>query len=234
MLFHILVWLLMVHSILSLFYILLTFICGPDQTFSDKSKGLQVDDLKVFTSVLQGPSGLIGTLSNSPSLTPSTSHGSISTTMAPNCPSPTPAFGTSAAPVAVAPHDVSPISLPCRNVGSDSKCVNVTTVYLIALGFQTHVESYLYSYCRPLGVMVHFANNNDYIKIAQLSDHIISAIKILIIKMLCLPNVATLSTETFNLFYMHWDKNPQMVNCTFPKTIQCIETEICRPTSEKK
>ncbi|KAF8261546.1 hypothetical protein EI94DRAFT_1705456 [Lactarius quietus] len=24
-------------------------------------------------------------------------------------------------------------------------------------------ESYLYSYCRPLGVMVHFANDNDYL-----------------------------------------------------------------------
>ncbi|KAF8266404.1 hypothetical protein EI94DRAFT_1701735 [Lactarius quietus] len=65
----------------------------------------------------------IGTLSNSPSLAPSTSHGSISTTMAPNRPSPTPAFGSSAAPVAVAPHDVSPISSPCRNVASDSESV---------------------------------------------------------------------------------------------------------------
>ncbi|KAF8263944.1 hypothetical protein EI94DRAFT_1703634 [Lactarius quietus] len=211
MLFHILVWLLMVHSILSLFYILvgstsatlivmtlslavaikhdpaercaskaslwrlmktmpgmialaatvLMFICGPDQTFSDKSKGVSsVDwgqhfcsykwmilkfspvyykallawyDSQIFHTSSTASAFLdlppvvwkdvnnvnnliqcmnntdivqIGTLSNSPSLAPLTSHGSISTTMAPNGPSPTPAFGTSAAPVAMALHNI--------------------------------------------------------------------------------------------------------------------------------
>ena len=45
---------------------------------------------------------------------------------------------------------------------------------------------------------------------------------------------STLCTETIDSFYTRWNKNPQMDELTFPETIQCLETEICRPTSEKK
>lgn len=54
----------------------------------------------------------IGIQSTSPSLAPS-SHGSIPTSMAPYCPSPTPALGSASAPVAVAP-----LPSPCENMGS--------------------------------------------------------------------------------------------------------------------
>lgn len=45
---------------------------------------------------------------------------------------------------------------------------------------------------------------------------------------------STLSTETIDSFYTRWNKNPQTGELTFPETIQCLETEICRPTSERK
>jgi phosphatidylserine decarboxylase len=45
---------------------------------------------------------------------------------------------------------------------------------------------------------------------------------------------STLSTETIDSFYTRWNKNPQTDELTFPETIQCLETEICRPTSERK
>ncbi|KAF8486476.1 phosphatidylserine decarboxylase-domain-containing protein [Russula ochroleuca] len=45
---------------------------------------------------------------------------------------------------------------------------------------------------------------------------------------------STLSTETIDSFFTRWDKNPRMDELTFPEAIQCLETEICRPNSEKK
>ena len=45
---------------------------------------------------------------------------------------------------------------------------------------------------------------------------------------------STLSTETIDSFYTRWNKNPQTDELTFPEAIQCLETEICRPNSEKK
>jgi phosphatidylserine decarboxylase len=45
---------------------------------------------------------------------------------------------------------------------------------------------------------------------------------------------STLSTETIDSFYTRWNKNPQTGELTIPEAIQCLETEICRPTSEKK
>ncbi|KAI9454377.1 phosphatidylserine decarboxylase-domain-containing protein [Lactarius psammicola] len=45
---------------------------------------------------------------------------------------------------------------------------------------------------------------------------------------------STLSTETIDSFFTRWNKNPQTDELTFPEAIQCLETEICRPTSEKK
>ena len=45
---------------------------------------------------------------------------------------------------------------------------------------------------------------------------------------------STLSTETVDSFYTRWNKNPQTDELTIPEAIQCLETEICRPNSEKK
>lgn len=45
---------------------------------------------------------------------------------------------------------------------------------------------------------------------------------------------STLSTETIDSFFTRWDKNPRTGELTFPEAIQCLETEICRPNSEKK
>jgi phosphatidylserine decarboxylase len=45
---------------------------------------------------------------------------------------------------------------------------------------------------------------------------------------------STLSTETIDSFFTRWNKNPQTDELIFPEAIQCLETEICRPTSEKK
>ncbi|KAH9031591.1 phosphatidylserine decarboxylase-domain-containing protein [Lactarius deliciosus] len=45
---------------------------------------------------------------------------------------------------------------------------------------------------------------------------------------------STLCTETIDSFFTRWNKNPQTDELTFPEAIQCLETEICRPTSEKK
>ncbi len=45
---------------------------------------------------------------------------------------------------------------------------------------------------------------------------------------------STLSTETIDSFFTRWNKIPQTDELTFPEVIQCLETEICRPTSEKK
>lgn len=45
---------------------------------------------------------------------------------------------------------------------------------------------------------------------------------------------STLSTETIDSFYTRWNKNPQTDELTFPETIQCLETEICRPNSERR
>jgi phosphatidylserine decarboxylase len=45
---------------------------------------------------------------------------------------------------------------------------------------------------------------------------------------------STLSTETIDSFFTRWDKNPCTDELTFPEAIQCLETEICRPNSEKK
>lgn len=45
---------------------------------------------------------------------------------------------------------------------------------------------------------------------------------------------STLSTETIDSFFTRWDKNPRTDELTFPEAIQCLETEICRPNSEKK
>lgn len=45
---------------------------------------------------------------------------------------------------------------------------------------------------------------------------------------------STLSTETVDSFFTRWGKNPRTDELTFPETIRCLETEICRPNSEKK
>jgi phosphatidylserine decarboxylase len=45
---------------------------------------------------------------------------------------------------------------------------------------------------------------------------------------------STLCTETIDSFYTRWNKNPQTDELTFPETIQCLETEICRPNSERR
>jgi phosphatidylserine decarboxylase len=45
---------------------------------------------------------------------------------------------------------------------------------------------------------------------------------------------STLSTETVDSFFTRSGKNPRMDELTFPEAIQCLETEICRPNSEKK
>ncbi|KAN0126296.1 Phosphatidylserine decarboxylase domain containing protein [Lactarius tabidus] len=45
---------------------------------------------------------------------------------------------------------------------------------------------------------------------------------------------STLSTETIDSFYTRWNKNPQTDELTFPETIQCLETEICKPNSERR
>ena len=45
---------------------------------------------------------------------------------------------------------------------------------------------------------------------------------------------STLSMETIDSFFTRWDKNPRTDELTFPEAIQCLETEICRPNSEKK
>jgi len=45
---------------------------------------------------------------------------------------------------------------------------------------------------------------------------------------------STLSTETIDSFFTRWDKNPRTDELIFPEAIQCLETEICRPNSEKK
>jgi len=45
---------------------------------------------------------------------------------------------------------------------------------------------------------------------------------------------STLSTETIDSFFTRWGKNPRTDELTFPETIRCLETEICRPNSEKK
>ncbi len=45
---------------------------------------------------------------------------------------------------------------------------------------------------------------------------------------------STLSTETIDSFFIRCDKNPRTDELTFPEAIQCLETEICRPNSEKK
>jgi phosphatidylserine decarboxylase len=45
---------------------------------------------------------------------------------------------------------------------------------------------------------------------------------------------STLSTETVDSFFTRYDKNPRTDELTFPEAIQCLETEICRPNSEKK
>ena len=45
---------------------------------------------------------------------------------------------------------------------------------------------------------------------------------------------STLSMETIDSFFTRWNKNPQTDELIFPEAIQCLETEICRPTSEKK
>jgi phosphatidylserine decarboxylase len=45
---------------------------------------------------------------------------------------------------------------------------------------------------------------------------------------------STLSTETIDTFFTRWGKNPRTDELTIPEAIQCLETEIYRPTSEKK
>ena len=45
---------------------------------------------------------------------------------------------------------------------------------------------------------------------------------------------STLSMETVDSFFTRWDKNPRTDELTYPEAIQCFETEICRPNSEKK
>lgn len=45
---------------------------------------------------------------------------------------------------------------------------------------------------------------------------------------------STLSMETIDSFFTRWGKNPWTDELTFPETIRCLETEICRPNSEKK
>ncbi|KAI0245970.1 phosphatidylserine decarboxylase-domain-containing protein [Lactifluus subvellereus] len=45
---------------------------------------------------------------------------------------------------------------------------------------------------------------------------------------------STLSTETIDSFFTRWCKNPRTDELTIPEAIQCLETEICRPNSEKK
>jgi len=45
---------------------------------------------------------------------------------------------------------------------------------------------------------------------------------------------STLSTETIDSFFTRWAKDPSVDELTFPEAIQCLETEICRPNSEKK
>lgn len=45
---------------------------------------------------------------------------------------------------------------------------------------------------------------------------------------------STLSTETINSFFTRWDKKPAEDNLTYAEAIQCLEAEICRPSSEKK
>ncbi|KAI9511934.1 phosphatidylserine decarboxylase-domain-containing protein [Russula earlei] len=45
---------------------------------------------------------------------------------------------------------------------------------------------------------------------------------------------STLSTETIDSFYTRWGMNPRVDELSFPQAIQCLETEICRPNSEKK
>jgi phosphatidylserine decarboxylase len=45
---------------------------------------------------------------------------------------------------------------------------------------------------------------------------------------------STLSMETIDSFFTRWDKDPRRDELTFPEAIQCLETEICRPNSEKK
>jgi phosphatidylserine decarboxylase len=45
---------------------------------------------------------------------------------------------------------------------------------------------------------------------------------------------STLSTETVDSFFTRSGKNPRTDELTFSEAIQCLETEICRPNSEKK
>ena len=45
---------------------------------------------------------------------------------------------------------------------------------------------------------------------------------------------STLSMETIDSFFTRWGKDPRSDELTFPEAIQCLETEICRPNSEKK
>ncbi|KAH9992210.1 phosphatidylserine decarboxylase-domain-containing protein [Russula compacta] len=45
---------------------------------------------------------------------------------------------------------------------------------------------------------------------------------------------STLSTETIDSFFTRWGKNPRTDELTFPEAIRTLETEICRPNSEKK
>jgi hypothetical protein len=45
---------------------------------------------------------------------------------------------------------------------------------------------------------------------------------------------STLSAETINFFFTRNGKKPQEDELTFFETIQCLETEVGRPTNEKK
>ena len=45
---------------------------------------------------------------------------------------------------------------------------------------------------------------------------------------------STLSIETIDTFFTRWGKNPRTDELSIPEAIQGLETEICRPNSEKK
>ena len=45
---------------------------------------------------------------------------------------------------------------------------------------------------------------------------------------------STLSHETVNSFWARFNKRPQEESLTIGEVIQCLETELCHPPSEKK
>jgi len=45
---------------------------------------------------------------------------------------------------------------------------------------------------------------------------------------------STLSSQTINSFFTRFDKDPFEGSITIPQAVQCLESEICRPPSERK